>query len=538
MILLIDNYDSFTYNLYQQISGLGKNVRVVRNDEITIDEIEALEPEAIVISPGPGTPEEAGVSIEVVHAFYHRIPILGICLGHQAIAAAFGTEIIQAKTIKHGKLSMVRHEGKGLFSAVQGPVPVMRYHSLVADRNTLSPKLEVIAESTDDNEIMALRHKEYPVFGLQFHPESIGTQIGDELIAEFFRSYRKEKNMKKYLLKLSEGQSLSFDEMTDAVEEILQEDVSDSEIAAFLMALKAKGETVDEIAALVHVLRQNAVSTRTEWKNVMDNCGTGGDGSQSFNISTTSAFVLAGAGVKVAKHGNRSVSSKTGSADVLEHLGVSLDFVGGETDKLLDENGITFLFAPHVHPKMKRIMKVRRDLKIPTIFNLIGPLTNPVQLETQLLGIYRRDMLEMMADVLNRLGRKRAVVLNGAGYMDEASLAGENHLVVLENGQIEKMIITPESVGLPEYSLDDIKGGEAIENAEILKRILEGEEHGACRDTVLLNAGIGLFANGKAKTVKEGVEMARESIDSGAALLKLNYLVDYSKSRKKEAVLG
>ncbi|MCP3762841.1 anthranilate phosphoribosyltransferase [Domibacillus sp. A3M-37] len=343
--------------------------------------------------------------------------------------------------------------------------------------------------------------------------------------------------MKKHLLTLSAGESLPFAEMEDAVTEILQEDVSDSEIAAFLMALKAKGETVDEIAALVHVLRQNAISTRTVWKNVMDNCGTGGDGSQSFNISTTSAFVLAGAGVKVAKHGNRSVSSKTGSADVLEHLGVSLDFLADETDKLLDENGITFLFAPHVHPKLKRIMKVRRDLKIPTIFNLIGPLTNPVQLDTQLLGIYRRDMLDMMADVLNRLGRKRAVVLNGAGYMDEASLAGENHLVVLENGTVEKMIVTAESVGLPEYSLDEIKGGEAIENAEILKRILEGEL-GACRDTVVLNAGIGLFANGKAKTVKEGVEMAQESIDSGAALSKLNYLVDYSKSRKKEEVLG
>ncbi|MET1032135.1 anthranilate phosphoribosyltransferase [Domibacillus tundrae] len=343
--------------------------------------------------------------------------------------------------------------------------------------------------------------------------------------------------MKKHLLTLSAGESLPFAEMEEAVTEILQEDVSDSEIAAFLMALKAKGETVDEIAALVHVLRQNAISTRTVWKNVMDNCGTGGDGSQSFNISTTSAFVLAGAGVKVAKHGNRSVSSKTGSADVLEHLGVSLDFLADETDKLLDENGITFLFAPHVHPKLKRIMKVRRDLKIPTIFNLIGPLTNPVQLDTQLLGIYRRDMLDMMADVLNRLGRKRAVVLNGAGYMDEASLAGENHLVVLENGTVEKMIVTAESVGLPEYSLDEIKGGEAIENAEILKRILEGEL-GACRDTVVLNAGIGLFANGKAKTVKEGVEMAQESIDSGAALSKLNYLVDYSKSRKKEEVLG
>jgi anthranilate synthase/phosphoribosyltransferase len=537
MILLIDNYDSFTYNLYQQISGIGKNVRVVRNDEITIDEIEALEPEAIVISPGPGTPEEAGISIEAVHAFYHRIPILGICLGHQAIAAAFGTNVIQAKTIKHGKLSMIRHEGKGLFSAVQGSVPVMRYHSLVVDRNTLNPKLEIMAESTDDNEIMAIRHKEYPVFGLQFHPESIGTQVGDDLISEFFRSYRKEKNMKKHLTKLSGGESLTFAEMEDAVSEILQEDATDSEIAAFLMVLKAKGETVDEIAALVNVLRQHAVSTRTSWKNVMDNCGTGGDGSQSFNISTTSAFVLAGAGVKVAKHGNRSVSSKTGSADVLEHLGVSLDFLADETDRLLDENGITFLFAPHVHPKLKRIMKVRRDLKIPTIFNLIGPLTNPVALDTQLLGIYRRDMLEMMAEVLHRLGRKRAVVLNGAGYMDEASLAGENHLIVLENGKTEKMIVTAESAGLPEYSLEEIKGGEAIENAEILKRILEGER-GAPRDTVVLNAGIGLFANGKAKTVREGVMMAQESIDSGAALAKLNYLVEYSKSRKKAMVTG
>lgn len=537
MILLIDNYDSFTYNLYQQISRIGKNVRVVRNDEITIDEIEALAPEAIVISPGPGTPEEAGISIEVVHAFYHSIPILGICLGHQAIAAAFGTDINPAKTIKHGKLSMVRHEGKGLFSAVQGPVPVMRYHSLAVDRETLNQKLEVIAESTDDNEIMALRHKEYPVFGLQFHPESIGTKVGDNLIGEFFRSYRKEKNMKKYLMKLSDGQSLTAEEMEDAVEEILQEDVTDSEIAAFLIALKAKGETVEEVAAFVHVLHQNAVASRTNWSNVMDNCGTGGDGSQSFNISTTSAFVLAGAGVKVAKHGNRSVSSKTGSADVLEHLGVSLDFLADETDRLLEENNITFLFAPHVHPKLKRITKVRRDLKIPTIFNLIGPLTNPVKLDSQLLGTYRRDSLEMMADVLNRLGRKRAVVLNGAGYMDEASLAGENHLVLLENGKIEKMIVTAESAGLPEYPLEAIKGGEAIENAEILKRILEGER-GAKRDTVVLNSAIGLFANGKAKSIREGVKMAEESIDSGAALQKLNYLVEFSKTRQKAVVTG
>ncbi|OCA82157.1 anthranilate phosphoribosyltransferase [Bacillus wudalianchiensis] len=338
--------------------------------------------------------------------------------------------------------------------------------------------------------------------------------------------------MKQYLLKLSDHQSLQEREMEAAIEEILQEDATDSEIAAFLVALKAKGETVEEIAALVNVLRQNALGTGKQLSGVMDNCGTGGDGSQSFNISTTSAFVLAGAGVKVAKHGNRSVSSKTGSADVLEHLGISLDYLEGETDELLEENGIAFLFAPHVHPRLKKIMKVRRDLKIPTVFNLIGPLTNPVHLDTQLLGIYRRDMLEMMANVLNRLGRKRAVVLNGAGFMDEASLAGENHLILLESGETKKMIVTPEEVGLPVYDLEAIRGGEAKENAEILKSILEGEK-GARRDTVLLNAGIGLFANGKATTIQEGIELAKESIDSGAALSKLQYLIDYSKQRQK-----
>ncbi|MFK2825250.1 bifunctional anthranilate synthase component II/anthranilate phosphoribosyltransferase [Bacillus sp. B190/17] len=536
MILLIDNYDSFTYNLYQQIGSLGKNVRVVRNDEITLEEIEALEPEAIVLSPGPGTPEEAGICIEVVRSFFHRIPILGICLGHQAIAAAFGAKIKRAKTIKHGKISLIKHDGKGLFQSLSGPVPVMRYHSLSVEQESLPPKLEVLATSADDEEIMAIRHREYPVYGLQFHPESIGTKSGTDIIQQFFRQYRKEKNMKKYLMKLSDRQALEETEMKEAIEEILQEDATDSEIAAFLVSLKAKGETVEEIAMLVNVLRQNALGAGKPMSGVMDNCGTGGDGSQSFNISTTSAFVLAGAGVKIAKHGNRSVSSKTGSADVLEHLGISLDYMDGEVDELLEENGIAFLFAPHVHPKMKRIMKVRRDLKIPTIFNLIGPLTNPVQLDTQLLGIYRRDMMEMMAHVLGRLGRKRAVVVNGAGYMDEASLAGENHLILLENGQTTKMIVTPEEAGLPVYDLDAIRGGEAKENAEILKRILEGEK-GAPRDTVLLNAGIGLFANGKAKTIQEGIQLAKESIDSGAALSKLHYLIDYSKQQKKAGVL-
>ncbi len=239
--------------------------------------------------------------------------------------------------------------------------------------------------------------------------------------------------MKETLLKLAEAKHLRYEEMQQAARELFAEDVTDSEIAAFLVALKAKGETAEELAGLASIMREVALDIPVTG-DFMDNCGTGGDGSQSFNISTTAAFVLAGAGMKVAKHGNRSVSSKTGSADVLEALGVSLDATPEHLVEQLETNGIAFLFAQRMHPRVKQIMKVRRDLRIPTIFNLIGPLTNPVPLKTQLLGIYREDMLETMALTLHRLGRKRAIVLHGANGMDEASLAGTNQLVLLDEG--------------------------------------------------------------------------------------------------------
>src|SRR5690606_24412492 len=228
----------------------------------------------------------------------------------------------------------------------------------------------------------------------------------------------------------------------------------------------------------------------------------------------------------------RSISSKTGSADVLDHLGVSLEFTPEQTFEILEENGIAFLFAPNVHPAMKKVMPARQALGIPTVFNVLGPLTNPVELSTQLLGTYRRDSLHVLANVLHKLGRKRALVLNGAGHMDEASLAGENHLVLLDRGEIIQFTLTPEEVNLPTVSNDDIRGGDAQENAVILRRVLEGKK-GPQRDTVLLNAGLGIFAEGKAETVKQGVELARESIDSGAALEKLENLIAYSSRIKQ-----
>ncbi len=259
------------------------------------------------------------------------------------------------------------------------------------------------------------------------------------------------------------------------------------------------------------------------------------DGSQSFNISTTSAFVLAGAGVKVAKHGNRSISSKTGSADVLEYLGVALDFQADEVERLLEDTNIAFLYAPHIHSGLKKIMKVRRELKIPTIFNLIGPLTNPVQLETQLIGVYRRDMLETMAKVVNELGRKRAIVLNGADHMDEASLAGDNHLVLLDKGKITSFTLNGKEVGLPHYTNSEILGGDARDNAHILQSVLEGKK-GAHLDTVIFNAAIALLAQGKASSISEGVRIAKESIESGRAYEKLQALVKYSQQQRKQVI--
>ncbi|MBK3496294.1 aminodeoxychorismate/anthranilate synthase component II [Viridibacillus sp. YIM B01967] len=191
MILLIDNYDSFTYNLYQQVSALGKDVLVVRNDALTIDDIRSIQPEAIIISPGPGTPSEAGISIQIVQKLFKEFPILGICLGHQSIAEAFGAKIVQAQNIMHGKLSMIQHEQTDLFAAFKGPISVMRYHSLVIAPETLSDEFKVLARAIDDNEIMAIQHRTYPVFGLQFHPESIGTPEGDTMIQAFIDSYSK-----------------------------------------------------------------------------------------------------------------------------------------------------------------------------------------------------------------------------------------------------------------------------------------------------------------------------------------------------------
>lgn len=330
------------------------------------------------------------------------------------------------------------------------------------------------------------------------------------------------------LKKVFEQQRLTKIEIKQIAEQMFEGELTESQIAGFLMALKHQGETAEEMAGLAETLQNKAMKIACTRTNVMDNCGTGGDQSGSFNISTTSAFVLAAGGVTVAKHGNRSISSKSGSADIFEHLGVDIALSPEKLSTVLNEVGLAFLFAPHMHPKMSYVMKVRRELATPTILNLIGPLTNPVFLDSQLMGTYRRDLLEETAKTLKDLGRKRAVVINGAGGLDEASLAGTTHYSLLENGKISLHTVEPEELGFSKTSLKAIQGGNSKRNTEILLSILKNQPS-AYLDTVIVNAGFGFFSNGKVKTIQEGILLAKDCVASGAAFDKLQQLIQVQK---------
>lgn len=340
--------------------------------------------------------------------------------------------------------------------------------------------------------------------------------------------------MEKYLTIVEKNRHLMYEEMKHVAELLFNEETDEDQIAQFLIALSKKGETSHEVAALAAVMKSYAIDLTPASARYLDNCGTGGDGVNTFNISTTAAFVLAGAGVQVAKHGNRKISSAAGSQDVLDALGIHSGYQPSDMKQLLEQEGIAFLFAPAIHPKMKRIGGIRNKIGKPTIFNLVGPLTNPVALKTQFTGINRPDFIMEYASVLRMLDRERAIVVSGAGGMDEASLAGQNEFVLLDRGDLIPFSLTADDVGLEYAPLSAIKGGDAVENAATTRAILSGER-GPKFDTVVLNAGIGLFANGQVATIQEGVKCATDSILSGKALEKLEAVIAFSEMIRQKA---
>lgn len=523
MILLIDNYDSFTYNLKQYLEELGAEVMVRRNDQITVEEAETLQPERIVISPGPGRPEDAGVSIEMIRRFAGKVPILGVCLGHQALAAAYGGKIVRARKLLHGKTSPIRHDGKTIFSGLDNPFEATRYHSLVVEEESLPEELEITARGPD-GEIMALRHRQLPIEGVQFHPESILTRAGKRLLHNFIAGTSEGIPIKNAIDKVITGVSLTREEAAGVMETIMGGDATEAQISAFITGLRLKGETVEEISGCAKVMRKMARGIQTPTgRTVVDTCGTGGDKSDTFNISTAAALIAAGAGVTVAKHGNRSVSSRCGSADVLKELGVNIMAPPEVLERCLEEIGIAFLFAPLLHSAMKHAIGPRREIGIRTIFNILGPLSNPAGASVQLLGVYSEDLTETLARVLGDLESERAWVVHGADGLDEITLTGGTVVSELKDGEVRTFHLTPEEAGLTPCRPEDLKGGEPAENAEIILEILEGKQ-GPKTDAAILNAGAVIMLGGAAETLTEGVKKARAAIESGEAMEKLEKL--------------
>ncbi|MFA6822868.1 MAG: anthranilate phosphoribosyltransferase [Geobacter sp.] len=345
--------------------------------------------------------------------------------------------------------------------------------------------------------------------------------------------------IKQAIAKVVEQQDLTEGEMIEVMNQIMSGECTPAQVGSFITALRMKGETIEEITGAARVMRERATPIRVgkgvldidrdeiniDQETILDVVGTGGDGTNTFNISTTVSLMVSACGVKVAKHGNRSVSSACGSADVIEKLGVNLDVTPDVVERCISEVGIGFLFAPALHGAMKHAIGPRREIGIRTIFNILGPLTNPAGADCQVMGVYREELVEKLAGVLHRLGCKNGFVVNGSDGMDEITLTGETAAAEITPGGVRLFTIIPEEYGFTRCSMADLRGGDAVANAVIVRDVLSGAK-GPKRDVVLLNAAFALMAAGRCATPQEGIAMAANAIDSGAAKAQLDKLVE------------
>ena len=535
MYAIIDNYDSFTHNLYQYLRELtDAPVEVFRNDRITVEELAAMAPAGIVISPGPGRPEEAGISVEVIRRLAGTIPLLGVCLGHQAIGHAFGGRIVQARRIVHGKAEEISLDGRGLFRGLPRTARFTRYHSLAIEAQSLPPELEVSAVAADD-EIMGVRHREHLVEGVQFHPESIASELGKRCLQNFINYRREPFPLSAILTGLQQKKGMSRDEAEAFMDELTDGRLTDAQIAGVLACLTGPLISPEALAGFAAVLRRKKRPFASD-RRVLDTCGTGGDGLGTFNISSLAAVVAASCGALVAKHGNRGVSSPSGSADFFRELGVAVDAPAAASEILLRETGFCFLFAPAYHGAMRHAARARSELGIRSAMNLVGPLSNPADASYQLIGVYDAQFCGPVAEAAHLLGVRRVMVVHGEDGLDEISVSARTMVVEIdETGKRRDYTLTPEEFGITRLPVEQLRGGTAAENARTALAVLSGEGPSAVREVVLLNAGASLYICGLALNIGEGYKRAREALGSGAALAKLEQIRARSKTAAEAA---
>lgn len=548
MILMIDNYDSFVFNVEQYLKEMTDDeVITVRNDAITIDDIKKMNPSKIIFSPGPKHPKDSGICLEILNNTDElgNIPILGICLGHQAIGMNFGGKIKRLKNPLHGKTSeiTVLSENSVLFKNLPKKFKVMRYHSLYVD--DIPENLEVTAKS-EDGVAMAVEHKSKNIFGIQFHPESIFTEYGKNMIRNFLNigvsetlqnnensKNTKEKgnfiDMNKYLKKLQENIALTDTDFREICKIIDSKNYDIVQLGALLVLISEKSLYPESLTAFVKNILEYSTTFEDD-SDMIDVCGTGGDGFKTINISTAVAFILGAMGVNVAKHGNRAISSKSGSSDVLDKLGVPLEnSLANQIEKLHVKN-LAFFHAPFFHKLVGEVREVRSRLGIRTVFNILGPLLHPnTKLKYQLVGLYHEPVHRLYAETLQLLGRKHALAVRGNDGLDEITICDDTKIIEVKGEQILEYTVSPESFGFKRAFHSEIEGGTPEENAEILIKILKGEEKSAKFDIVVLNAMFALYTADVVDHPAKAKDMVLEAIESGKVY---EFYKDYVKITK------
>ena len=531
MILLIDNYDSFVFNVAQYLGELtDEEVRTVRNDQLTLAEIRALKPSRIVLSPGPKHPKDSGICLEILKEITD-IPILGICLGHQAFGLVHGATVKRLEVPLHGKTSVltVTEPQSVLFKGLPQQFSVMRYHSLYVDKDTLPQEL-IITALSDDGVIMALQHKKKPIHSIQFHPESFFTEYGKNILKNFLIGTQSVQNVqnteekakayanevfKAALKKLQENQPLGDSDFKQICAVLHSKQYDIVQLGALLVLISEKSLYPESLTAFVRNILAYS-TTFADPRPMIDLCGTGGDGLKTINISTSVAFIVAALGVKVAKHGNRSVTSQSGSTDVLGELGIAMESNLMKQLDSLEKNGLAFFHAPFFHNLVGEVREVRQRLGIRTVFNVLGPLLHPnTKLKYQLVGLYHEPVMRLYAETLQLLGREHALVVRGNDGLDEISICDETKIVEVKGKQILEYTIAPEMFGFKRAFHTDIQGGTPTENAEILRRTLKGEERGAKADIVILNAMFALYTANVVKHPAEAKSLIEEALRSG-----------------------
>ena len=534
MILMIDNYDSFVFNVEQYLKEMTDDeVITVRNDAITIDDIKKMNPSKIIFSPGPKHPKDSGICLEILNNTDElgNIPILGICLGHQAIGMNFGGEIKRLENPLHGKTSeiTVLSENSVLFKNLPKKFKVMRYHSLYVD--DIPENLEVTAKS-EDGVAMAVEHKSKNIFGIQFHPESIFTEYGKNMIRNFLnievsktlQNNENSKNtnekgnfidMNKYLKKLQENIALTDTDFREICKIIDNKNYDIVQLGALLVLVSEKSLYPESLTAFVKNILEYSTTFEDD-SDMIDVCGTGGDGFKTINISTAVAFILGAMGVNVAKHGNRAISSKSGSSDVLDKLGVPLENSLANQIEKLHEKNLAFFHAPFFHKLVGEVREVRSRLGIRTVFNILGPLLHPnTKLKYQLVGLYHEPVHRLYAETLQLLGRKHALTVRGNDGLDEITICDDTKIIEVKGEQILEYTVSPESFGFKRAFHSEIEGGTPEENAEILVKILKGEEKSAKFDIVVLNAMFALYTADVVDHPAKAKDMVLEAIESG-----------------------